>query len=274
VMINAQDEAAGLIDFRVRYGESPYLLALGVVVYAWAGLVFWSIAQLSRHYGSLSRRPVSRLGLAMSMAGGLLGVTNSIYTTGVMLARYFSIPTPFEEGVVENALVAGAILLLVLGESIHVWGAWLRLPAASEWLRSYRAYVAIFPLWADLCRAVPDVALIPPSNTLRDLAPPRDVAFRLYRRLIEVLDARLALRPFADVAIGEDEESGPGAMEAATLDSALRRRAAGEPPRRTQLKEIVNIGGDASEELAFFCEVARHRVRSRFLRVALERIAP
>ena len=51
----------------------------------------------------------------------------------------------------------------------------------------------LYPLWTDLLRDVPQVALEPPASRWRDRLQVRDLEFRLYRRVIEIEDCLCAL---------------------------------------------------------------------------------
>jgi len=115
-------------------------------------------------------------------------------------------------------------VLQVFGWTVPSWGP--RLSAGVRWLRAYRDYRALHPLWWALYRATPAIALDPPPSRLRDLAPPRDLQYRLYRRVIEIRDGQLALRPYLDPgAVGPQPSPG----ESASGESASEESASGEP---------------------------------------------
>ncbi|MER6213491.1 MAB_1171c family putative transporter [Streptomyces sp. NPDC001674] len=89
---------------------------------------------------------------------------------------------------------AGSVgaLLQIAGWTIPSWG--IRITRARGWIRSYRSWRRLRPLWWALYQASPDIALDPPRSWLRDLVPPRDPHYRLYRRVIEIRDGQLILR--------------------------------------------------------------------------------
>ncbi|MGW4637098.1 DUF6545 domain-containing protein [Sphaerisporangium sp. NPDC004334] len=62
--------------------------------------------------------------------------------------------------------------------------------------RDYRSLNALRPLWRHLTGAVPQVILFIPPSRLTDLAWLADLRVRLLRRIIEIHDARLALRGY------------------------------------------------------------------------------
>jgi hypothetical protein len=168
-----------------------------------------------------------------------------------------------------------------------VWGRRLGLAAVLRWLADYRAYLAICPLWRDLCRALPEVALEPPADrAVQAFLPPRDLRLRLYRCLVEVLDARLLLRASLDPRAGElatdawQRRRGhsaspelPAFLEAVALEAALRARAADRPPEGPGTLLAVPTNGGVGDELRSFCRVAHQRARSALLRHVMARLA-
>ncbi|MFF5443921.1 MAB_1171c family putative transporter [Streptomyces sp. NPDC012888] len=129
-------------------------------------------------------------------------------------------------------------LLQVTGWTIPSWG--IHVTKALGWFRSYRAYLRLRPLWWALHQATPDIALDPPRSWPRELVPPRDPHYRLYRRVIEIRDGQLLLRTslslaeFARMAraldLPEDPTSPLG--EALQVRAALSRCA--DPAPRTE----------------------------------------
>ncbi|MGW0392196.1 MAB_1171c family putative transporter [Streptomyces sp. NPDC003042] len=89
-------------------------------------------------------------------------------------------------------------LLQITGWTIPSWG--IHVTRARGWIRSYRSYLRLRPLWWALYQASPDIALDPPRSWPRDLVPPRDPHYRLYRRVIEIRDAQLMLRASLSLA--------------------------------------------------------------------------
>jgi len=133
-------------------------------------------------------------------------------------------------GVLGMACVGAA----VIGATISIWNPVVR--AAGQWLRDYRRYRALGPQWRSLHGELPQIALRAPSPW-RSWVPPRDAHFALYRRTIEIHDARLALRSAAtDVAASNGARSAlagspPGATSLqAEADDLLRAAADALPP--------------------------------------------
>jgi Family of unknown function (DUF6545) len=80
------------------------------------------------------------------------------------------------------------VLLIIAGTTASGWYPALVLAARQAAL--WRAYWRLFPLWRALVRAAPEVALPPQPHTRFD------ARFRLHRRVVEIRDAQLMLRPY------------------------------------------------------------------------------
>lgn len=142
--------------------------------------------------------------------------------------------------------------LAVAGATATWWGGLLAAPG--RLLRAHRAHRALEPLWSALHEAHPEIALAPPTAPGRaggGLGGLRQAEFALYRRVIEIHDGRLSLRPYcpADVSpwlaahgrpcgTGREAVSRTGGpadavMEAASIAAGLeaRRARGGRPPR-------------------------------------------
>ncbi|GAB2576036.1 hypothetical protein GCM10027168_06270 [Streptomyces capparidis] len=179
-------------------------------------------------------------------------------------------------------LSAVCLGLGVLGATAARWGAALTAP--TRWLRAYRRHRALEPLWSALHAAVPGIAL-PDRATGRSL-PPRDAEFALYRRVIEIRDAYLALRPYrhpdtpawtADAAARHPVPASAlaAAQEAAALAAAVectRARVAcgpggsiGQAPRADTFEAEVGWLLQVSEAFARcpLVEDVRARTRAR-----------
>jgi hypothetical protein len=108
--------------------------------------------------------------------------------------------------------------------------------ALLRWGRQWRSYRQLHPLWSALRLAVPQIALAPPRGTRHH------IGFRLYRRVIEIRDGELALRPYrdptvADAATAAAAEAGltgdalNTVVQATILATALQAKHAGQRAR-------------------------------------------
>ena len=138
------------------------------------------------------------------------------------------------------------------------------------------AYWRLYPLWHLLRQAVPEIEL-PPEPGMR-----WNIRYRLHRRVIEIRDAQLVLRPyspsvFAKLAAAMAQESGLGSdraaavVEAAVIVSSLRSRAGGSVCRHDGISEgqVGAVpGNDIRAEAARLIAVYRFIRRSRIVRRA------
>ncbi|MER7845761.1 MAB_1171c family putative transporter [Kitasatospora sp. NPDC096077] len=126
--------------------------------------------------------------------------------------------------------------LIAAGLGSTLWPA--ATGAVRGWLRAHHRYRALTPLWRDLHTVLPEIALDPAR---RLPLPPRDPRFALYRRIIEIHDARLILRQHLDPRTAQwldgatrrfppPSAHAAATAEAAALAAALELAAAGAHP--------------------------------------------
>ncbi|WP_099343787.1 MAB_1171c family putative transporter [Actinoplanes sp. SE50/110] len=215
-------------------GEPAVIAYLLLYVTAF-GTAMTEIVRLCRRYGPPSGSSWLRRGLALTALGASACIVYCLNRAFVIVAVQlgwhplnWEILTPIAN-TVGIAGIAG-------GLTMPSWGP--RLAAAVRWCRHYRDQWQLYPLWRDVCAAVPAVALLPPTSPLRDRLHPVDVEFRLYRRVVEIRDGLLALR--ADPGLGTGDREALRILDTSLNDSEnyadelawLRRRAA-EYRRRT-----------------------------------------
>lgn len=145
------------------------------------------------------------------------------------------------------------------------------------------AYWRLYPLWAVLRRAIPEIEL-PPDRAMR-----RSIRYRLYRRVIEIRDAQLALRRYAEPervakaaaaarSSGLAEDAVTAVAEAAAVVTSVRSRFRGCPARAEALPAghpgaapCADVSTDVSAEAARLITVTRTIRRSRIVREAAGR---
>ncbi|MFD8707347.1 MAB_1171c family putative transporter [Kitasatospora sp. NPDC059648] len=131
--------------------------------------------------------------------------------------------------------------LIAAGLGSTLWPA--AAGAVRGWVRAHRRYRALAPLWRDLHTVLPEIALGPAR---RLPLPPRDPQFALYRRIIEIHDARLILRQHADPRTARwldhatrrfppPSAHAAATAEAAALAAALELAASGAAPQEAVL---------------------------------------
>jgi hypothetical protein len=159
-----------------------------------------------------------------------------------------------------------------LGVTVGAVGA--TLPKLGPRLDRLVACHRLHPLWLALYRANPDVVLDPPRLMWIDRWKPWGVDLRLYRRIIEIRDSRLALRPYMDPALAarirsEAERGGAtgeeldASVEAAVLAAAIDAKLSGGCRRPAEVTPVddPNPGHDLAAETAWFTRVAEAFVR-------------
>jgi hypothetical protein len=141
------------------------------------------------------------------------------------------------------------------------------------WLWS--AYWRLYPLWHLLCQAVPEIEL-PLDPGMR-----WNIRYRLHRRVIEIRDAQLILRPYSigilirlAAAIARESGMSPDGVaavaEAAVIVSALRSRVRGSTSRHNRVPEghFASFSNDMRAEAASLIRVCRAVRHSRIVRQA------
>lgn len=124
-------------------------------------------------------------------------------------------------------------LVGLVGLTMPTWGP--RVSLVRHWVGRYLALRRLYPLWRALYRAFPDIGLDPPRSAVVDWLTIRDLDLRLCRRVIEIRDAQLSLRPWLNPHLaGVAERAGRrrnlrgddlrAAAEAFQLRAALRDR--------------------------------------------------
>jgi hypothetical protein len=265
------DDAEHPIDFDAHYAAAPYIAQFLMLFYFAFAVACISIARLCWHYATVVEPWLRRalrlltIGTAFCLGYCLLKVVSVAASWwGTDLTQVNLVWAPL------SASVGG--LLLTIGITLPLWGP--RLTVVGDQVRRARAYRQLEPLWLALYRAVPAIALDPPARPRLDRWSVRDLRHRLYRRVIEIRDGRLALRDYLDPAVaatayrlaGTASLSGQqrqAVAEAATLKAALMARQHNRPP----LDQLVDAtdpagGADVAEETAWLVQVARAFVRS------------
>ena len=143
----------------------------------------------------------------------------------------------------------GAGTLLAVGGALVPAGR-----RARSVLAEYRSLLALRPLWTAMRDAFPEVILFSPRRAVVEMAGVDEVRLRLYRRVIEIRDGMLALRPYLCGVLPETPEA-----EAAAIAQALRRRASGVSPSG-ESAGFAPVGPEMADEVAWLSRVSKaHR---------------
>jgi hypothetical protein len=270
-------------DFDARYAATPYVAEFLLVYYLAFTVGMAGIAALCWRYARMAGRPWLGRGLRLTAIGASFALgycgCKGIYLVGRWLGKDLA-------GWNTAAPVSAAMGLpfLCIGLTIPAWGP--RLSTPRWWVDRYRSYRELHPLWLALYRATPEIALVPPTAAWRDKLTIRDLDFRLYRRVIEIRDGRLALRPHfvPDVAAtarrlgeaaglsGDDLQA---TIDAATLAAALRAKARNEAVTASPAGGVLAsdhdsaTGADLSSEVRWLKRIARTFAGSPVVTTAL-----
>ncbi|MFE7624466.1 MAB_1171c family putative transporter [Streptomyces sp. NPDC057509] len=148
-----------------------------------------------------------------------------------------------------------AVALICLGLTLPAVVYPIRHMRRRRWEKA--SFEALAPLWRDLAAAMPHIVLSL-DRPLTDSAPGADNAFHLQRRVVEISDGILALRPYrsrrtqemAQTAFNAGTERGAAAVEAAVVAAALANHASGHPatdiaPPAAQTTSCKDLDADA-----------------------------
>ncbi|MDI6102646.1 hypothetical protein QLQ12_28905 [Actinoplanes sp. NEAU-A12] len=266
------------LDFSTRYGDAPYVAYYMTVYVTYFGAALIDMARLSWRYSKLAGESFLRLGLRLASIGSAMGFVYAFEKGAYVLARNFDVtlvPDVVQESM--GPVVGGsAAFTLVIGMTIPVWGP--RLAQIGPTARRYRAYRSLNPLWSALYAARPEIALEAPDRR-RDELSIDDIDYRLLRRVIEIRDARLTLRPYLSADTAEtarrratEKHLGPeeteAVVEAAVLAAGIRAAQSDTPAERPYLT-TPDGGQDLSSETATLVRVARAFTRSSIVTAAV-----
>jgi hypothetical protein len=219
--------------------------------YAYAAYLLLFICHLGFACGDLLRQAIRqvrstrsrsvRVGMWMTAAGCSCAVLYIGHKCAVLVSLFLNVrlsaaragrssPVGLPHVLGATAAVLAAVLIC-LGLTLPAVAYPIGRTRRRRW--EMRSFTALGPFWQDLTRAVPHVVL--PLSPRPDSASDWD--FLLQRRVIEIDDAILALRPYrcrsvresALRAVDPTTEPGAAAVEAAVISAALAAFGAGRP---------------------------------------------
>jgi hypothetical protein len=197
-----------------------------------------------------------------------------------------------ERAVTYPLVVAGAMLTSI-GSTIPSWGRWVGAERLANWLGVYMSHLTLYPLWRALVETTPTVPLDRRSRWA-DRLMPTDIRFRLTRRIIEIRDGLVSLRPYRDPTtrrVAHELATRRGltgidlaaTVEAADIAGALNACASGQQARHDSAEDTgsgagtVDIAASIADEVSWLSRVTdalehspivatlspvRHRARS------------
>lgn len=283
LLIPSQPEDADLLN---HAAGAPFVLEYRLAFLAYLGLALVNVVRLSWRYAAHATRPSMRLGLRLVATGGVLGLAYVAHEAAWVLAPRLGAPHLLSPSqTLPRLVMAGGIGLMVAGSTMPSWGPLLGVDALYRAAAYYRSLQRLYPLWRVLYEAMPTIALLPPVTRLAEWLDVRDLRLRLYRRVVEIRDGMVALRPYVDARTPTyarqycEDAKLPAAearvvVEAATLASALRGFARGRPAMAGSGEKQPSGGLDLASEVQALEQFARCYRRSphvRAVRAHLER---
>ncbi|MER5299685.1 MAB_1171c family putative transporter [Streptomyces lasiicapitis] len=219
------------VDLDTYYARTPfiremillYLLAHTSAAIMAAGLCWRWVAEVKDP-------PWLRRGLRVLICGFFLNLCLDASKLTAIGARWAGTDWDFLNTKVAVALEGLCLIVTSTGFVLPLVG-----PRGKDFYTAVTAYRALHPLWRTLHRATPAIA--------RDLPLPWwNIELHLMRRIAEIHDGRLALRPFRDPRVaafasaraqtaGLTGDDTAAVMEAAVLAAAAHSKAARTQPR-------------------------------------------
>ncbi|MFJ5879893.1 MAB_1171c family putative transporter [Kitasatospora cineracea] len=262
VLFFGADRPHEALDPLTAYPHDPWLLAYTLTWTAYFGWAMFTASRLSLQW---SRRPGPdslRRGLRLICLGTGIGIAYTTHRASMLVFGKFGLQLlPADTERLLNGLLALVPLLLVsLGSTLPV------VPALVRAARHYRNLVRLYPLWAHLSDAVPQVRYGPKRYPVTDALDLRGIRDRLYRRTIEIRDAVLVLNGAATVpmrlrAADHVEDAGltgraaTAAAEACWLRASREAHVAGQA-RTGRLEAPAHSGSDLDTETAFLLSLS------------------
>lgn len=249
--------------FTSDYGADPVVEAYLGVFIAYLCFAATDVMLEARRYAHVADAPLAT-GLRLVGAGCGMGLAYAAIKLAALLGLAIGSPLPVElesvfaraSGIVGGVLVAvGCSWPAVAAALLDAWPKW-------------RAHRRLYPLWWALYRATPTIALDPAGSPLMDALRVRDINFRLYRRVIEIRDARLVLKPYLDGGLARQARShaterglsgldADAAVEALVLRTAIEAAKRGSRPQERRETQS-SVGASLDDEVTWLLRVAKY----------------
>jgi hypothetical protein len=273
------------LDFPERYAAAPHVLEYRLVYLFYVAITDVTMTRLCWRYARVAAHVSLRLGLQIVAAGGVAGLLYVINDGYYQVASRLSLVYPLSDPVtVHQMLVVILVGLAVIGATMPAWGPHVGIPRLYRWVQCYGALWRLYPLWLDLVRSSPDIALDQPHSRLADIFNFGDVDFRLHRRVVEIRDGILALRPYVDLAVtdvaarlsreaGLDQAEADATIEATSIIAGRWARASGWPIRENVVRRATSSAEAIGSEVAELERVAWCYARSSIVRAIRVQLA-
>lgn len=241
--------------FTDSYADDPHIVPYMLVYLSYLALAMADIFRTSTRYARHAPGRLLRVGIRLLAIGSVIGLAYVAHKAGFIVARRVDADPPWRESSGSRLLIVAGIAFVTSGLVLPSAGAAAR--DLARWPRRHRLHRRLHPLWRVVTEAVPEVVLYRPDDPSRDRLLLRGLRHALYRRVIEIHDGMLRLRPYADPAdiaaarsaartAGLDEGRVQAVADAAAIASAIRRRpthpavAAADPEADDQDADSAN----------------------------------
>ncbi|GIJ30320.1 hypothetical protein Vqi01_54820 [Micromonospora qiuiae] len=180
----------------VEYARDPAVTAY-LLIFMVVGFFAYctDITRLCWRFARICGRPWLRRGLRITAVGAAFALLYSTNKIAYLIA-YRSGHQPTGEREIAAVLVTISALLMMIGLTMPAWGPILAITRRWD---DFRSFQRLEPLWRDLVTALPELEL--DTSLRRRLGAVRDIDYALTRRVAEIRDGCLALRPYMDVRV-------------------------------------------------------------------------
>ncbi|KXK61320.1 hypothetical protein AWW66_14375 [Micromonospora rosaria] len=243
------------LNFVNTYSHEPLVVGYLVTFFCYIAVCLVAFIASVGGYLRHVQAGLFRVGLCFVVAGAGLGIIWAAWS-GVrpvlVLVTGRSLATPLPVGATLGSI---CMLLWLVGATLTGWND--RLTAPLRWLPAWWRLRRIDPLWQAVRAALPQIALHTSGGW-----PLADAEFALYRRVIEIRDAQLTLRPYAhpDVPRWVGPGADPATLEAALIAAALVGHAHGRHYRAEH--PFQDVAASVASESAWLARVARQFARA------------
>lgn len=234
-------------NYLMRNAGRPVVAAYLLLYVSAFALQLIAMARIAWRCASATTHAWLRRGLRTIAVGATIYVFYSLNRISAVVAAIVG-ADPVEWEVVTLLANGAGILLLGVGVTMPDWGP--RLTSVWRAVRDYRQCDQLYLLWHDLYRAHPSIALAPRSRAW-ERRHPRDLAFRRYRRVVEIRDGLLCLGDVIPQPVTPDDDPARIAgLVRAALDGSP------QPPAATPGRSTAAVGFD--DETTWLLAVAGH----------------
>ena len=250
---------------RHDFTHAPLSVWMNVVFVAYVGLVEVTVTRMAWTWAKVADRLWLRRGLRLIAIGSAISALFAVHKVGYVSAVFLGHQPPWSEFKGSFVPALAGIVLITIGSLVPRWGP--RFDALRQWVLHYRSYRRLAPLWTALVSAFPEVQLEAPYRPGRDGYRLDDLRYFVYRRVIEIWDARRALRPYTSrshrdsaiasaLAAGLSDAEITAAAEAASVAEGLRALEHGRDRSDDDYAPKMPGGSDLVAEVAWLEQVS------------------